>query len=77
MRSNGSLAWIGERYPFDKDDAPNQYQVWKLEAASPRTPQKLDEGGNIDPRSLAAGRRGRAAPVYWRKGGTVFSATLR
>jgi hypothetical protein len=83
MKRNGSLAWIGRNYGFvttpsgPAAPANDLVQVWKNEAGKVT---KLDEGPDIDVGSLALGslsdRTGRA-PIYWRKGDGVFSATLR
>lgn len=72
MKRNGSVAWIGRAYNI----TPEEFQVWKFEVSNPGA-RLLDRGANIDPDSLAVGLRGTESPVYWRKGGTVFSSTLR
>jgi hypothetical protein len=82
MKPNGSIAWIGHIGNFvttpDSGPAPPEnYEVWKSDQGR-RT--KLDDGADIVPGSLALGSRsdtaGRA-PIYWQKGTSVFSGTLK
>jgi hypothetical protein len=80
LAATASVVWIGE---FDADsgggigNSPNDSrQVWKIETSADSSAM-VDQGNDIDPDSLALGRRkGTANPFYWTKGGTAFRAQL-
>ena len=79
LAATASVVWIGE---FDADgngigNTPNDSrQVRKLETSGD-TVETVDSGTDIDPDSLALGRRkGTSNPFYWTKGGTAFKSQL-
>jgi hypothetical protein len=84
MKPNGSIAWIGRNSGFvtvpggPPAPAADTIQVWKNEQG---TATKLDSGADIVRGSLALGSESDtatgAAPVYWRKGAAVFTATVK
>jgi hypothetical protein len=83
MKPNGSIAWAGRNYGFVTSQGsppppPELRQVWKREVGAPAV--KLDEGADIVGGSVAVGTSDFTtglAPVYWAKGTTLFSSTLK
>ena len=83
MKPNGSIVWVGRNSGYvttqdgPRPPANDLVQVWKNEQG---TLTKLDEGPEILPQSLALGTQSREsgeAPIYWRKGATTLSGSLR
>ena len=79
LKANGSIVWTGRNFGFvttpgSPPAPPELLQVWKHEVGTPAV--KLDEGADVVPGSLAVGE-GDPAPVYWTKGASAFSSTLK
>jgi hypothetical protein len=80
LAATASVVWIGE---FDADSAGgignsanDRRQVFKYETGE-SSGALVDQGNDIEPRSLALARRkGTTNRFYWIKGGAPFSALL-
>lgn len=80
ITSTGSAVWIASYLTSDTQNRNyNGREVQAVEIGSGRHPVVRDSGLDIDAGSLALGRPNAdgVSPIYWSKGGTVRSSTLR